>query len=298
MVKDMKKDFALKNFLLVLSGTIVLALGTSLFIIPYNLVSGGVTGIAIAIANAFNLDDTSLLIAVMSWSLFVVGFFILGKNFALKTLVASLLYPILVSAFSPLAKGDVLGGFFNLYSSVHSEISIVLASIFGGVFIGIGCALTFLGGGSTGGTDIIVFSICAFFKKAKSSVVIFCLDVFIILLGVFALSDLVLSLLGVTTAFVSAIVIDKIFLGGQKAFMANIISDKAELINSEIIRTLVRTTTIIDAEGGYTGKKKKMLIFTFTVREYAPLLAIINKTDPDAFVVIHRAHEINGNGWK
>ena len=294
---EIKAILSLKNFLYVLSGTIVLAIGSSLFIIPYNLVSGGVTGVAIAVSHIFGFDNVDLLITVMSWSLFAVGIFVLGKGFAIKTLISSLLYPVLVSIFSTLARGDVLGGFFHLYSSEHSEIAIILASIFGGALIGTGCALTFLGGGSTGGTDIIVFSICKFFKRAKSSIVIFCVDIFVIALGVFALSDIVLSLLGIVAAFVSAITIDKIFLGETRAFMANIISDRADLINKEIIRSLCRTTTILDAQGGYTGQKKKMLIFTFTMREYARLLSIVNEIDPSAFIVTHRAHEINGKGW-
>ncbi len=297
MIGEIKAILSLKNFLYVLSGTIILAIGSSLFIIPFNLVSGGVTGIAIAVSSLFGISNTDLLIAVMSWSLFVVGIFILGKSFAIKTLISSVLYPVLVSVFSKLARGDVLGGFFSLSSSIHSEIAVVLASIFGGTLIGAGCAFTFLGGGSTGGTDIIVFSICKYFKKAKSSVVIFCVDIIVIVLGVFALSDIVLSLLGIVAAFVSAIVIDKIFLGGQRAFMANIISDRAEDINKEIIRTLFRTTTILDAQGGYTGQKKKMIVFTFTMREYARLISLVTEIDPAAFVVIHRAHEINGKGW-
>jgi len=292
------KDFlSFKNILYIFSGTIVLALGTSLFIIPFSLVSGGVTGIAIGVSHLLGIDNVDLLIAIMSWSLFFVSIFVLGKAFAVKTLVSSLLYPVFVSVFSSLVSEDVLGGFFLLTSSLHSEIAIILASIFGGALIGAGCALTFLGGGSTGGTDIIVFAICRFFKNAKSSVVIFVLDIFVIALGVFALSDIVLSLLGITSAFVSAITIDKIFLGGQRAFVANIISDRAELINKEIIRTLSRTTTIADVTGGYTGERRKMIIFTFTMREYAKLLNIVTTIDAGAFVVTHRVHEINGRGW-
>ena len=297
MAKEKNVTLEIKNFLYILSGTVVLAIGASLFIIPYNLVAGGVTGIAIAISSFFGTDSVDLLIAVMSWILFGFGFFVLGKAFALKTFVSSLLYPALVSVFSRLASGDVLGGFFHLHSSGHAEIAIILATVFGGALIGTGCALTFLGGGSTGGTDIIVFSICKFFKNAKSSVVIFLVDIFVITLGVFALSDLVLSLLGITSAFVSVITIDKIFLGGQRAFMANIISDRAECISKEIIHSLGRTTTIADVVGGYTGERRKMVIFTFTMREYAKLIGIVTTIDSGAFMVTHRVHEINGKGW-
>ena len=113
----------------------------------------------------------------------------------------------------------------------------------------------------------------------------------------FALSDLALSLLGIVCAAITALTIDKIFIGGIKAFMANIISDRAEEINREIIQSLGRTTTIVDAKGGFTGKMRKMIMFTFTMREYSRLMNIVKELDPDAFIVVHRAHEINGKGW-
>jgi len=99
------------------------------------------------------------------------------------------------------------------------------------------------------------------------------------------------------TAFVSALVIDKLFLGESGAFIAQIVSDNYEEINSMIIEKLERTTTIATIEGGYSRKRKKMLILSFATREYAELMNIIRQADEKAFVTIHRAHEINGEGW-
>ena len=105
------------------------------------------------------------------------------------------------------------------------------------------------------------------------------------------------SLLGISSALISAVAVDKIFLGGSKAFIAQIVSDHYEAINQEIAVKLERTTSIIDIVGGYSGSSKKMLMTSFTMTQYTELLNIINHHDPKAFVTVHQAHEINGEGW-
>ena len=91
--------------------------------------------------------------------------------------------------------------------------------------------------------------------------------------------------------------VDKVFLGSSKSFIAQIITDEYDEINREIIETVERTSTIINVIGGYTGDSKKMLMVSFTMNQYADLLNIITKHDKNAFVTIHSAHEINGEGW-
>ena len=113
----------------------------------------------------------------------------------------------------------------------------------------------------------------------------------------FIIGDLVLSLLGVTSAFIAAYMIDKVFLGGSKAFIANIITEKYEEINQRIITDINRTSTILDVTGGYSGKQRKMVMVSFTMRQYADIMNVINKIDKNAFITIHKAHEINGEGW-
>ncbi len=288
----------LKKFGLIILGTLALAFGCAIFIIPFNLVTGGVTGVAIII-NQFTKDIIPIdaIIAVLTWGLFFVGLIVLGKDFAMKTLVSSIVYPVGVSLFSRLVSPDILNGFFLLADGGYSEIAILLGSIFGGVLVGAGCALTFLGGGSTGGVDILAFALCKAFKRWKSSVVIFVLDAITVVLGMFVLRDMVLTLLGIMSALAAALVIDRVFLGQSRAFTAEIVSDKYEEIKERIIKDLDRTTTLVDARGGYSGAPKKMMFVTFTMRQYADLINIINKVDKKAFVSIHQAHEINGEGW-
>lgn len=286
----------LKNTLLVIAGTLILSLGVSLFVIPFNLTVGGSSTLAIII-NRITGIHIEYLITVITWTLFLVGLIFLGKNFAFKTLVSSLFYPLGITIFSRLLNENFLGGFFNIANSNYSEISIILATVFGGVLIGTGCSLAYTGGGSTGGTDIIAFLICKISKKFNSSTAIFFVDSVLIFLGAFAVKDLALTLLGITTAFITALVIDKLYIGESKALIAQIISNNYLEINNLIAQKLQRTTSIIEIKGGYTGQKKYMLFVTFTINQYNELLNIINNSDKNAFVTIHRAHEINGEGW-
>ena len=291
------KTYAKKLFLVVF-GTLVLAFGCAVFVIPFELVTGGVTGISILIDHALGgLIPISVIIAVITWVLFFVGLFVLGRDFALKTLVSTILYPVGIGIFSLLVSPDVLDGFFYLQGSAHGQISLLLGALMGGLGVGVGCALTFLGGGSTGGIDIIAFVICKYWRRAKSSVMIFILDAATVIFGMFIIGDLVITLLGVISAFVGALVIDRIFVGGNSSFIAQIISDKHDEIREQILRDLNRGATIVDVVGAYSGESRKMVMVSFTMRQYNQVLDIINRTDKRAFVTIHRAHQINGEGW-
>ena len=288
-----------KNILIIIVGTLILAFGTSLFMLPYDLVTGGVSGYAIVLSQIIppEILSVELIITILTWTMFFLGLIVLGKSFAMKTLISTIVYPIGVALFSNITNENFLGGFFNLNTSEYSGVGVLLAALFSGVLVGLGCALSFLGGGSTGGVDVIAFVICKIFKRLRSSVVIFVVDASAVLLGMFVIKDFVISLLGIVSAFVAALVVDKVFIGGSKAFVAHIVTEKPEEINKLVIEKLDRTSTVIEAKGGYSGADKKMLMVSFSMNEYAELMNIINKTDKDAFMTVNQAHAINGEGW-
>jgi uncharacterized membrane-anchored protein YitT (DUF2179 family) len=236
-------------------------------------------------------------IAVLTWLLFFVGFVIFGKAFATKTFISAILYPMGITLFLKLTDPNVLGGVFCLQASQYRELPLILAATVGGALIGIGCAFTFLSGGSTGGTDILAFLLCKMCKRIKSSTAIFLIDVIIILLGVILSRNLILSLLGILSAMITAAVIDKIFLGGTSALVAQIVTERAEEINQGVIGLMERSTTILEATGGYSKRKKQMVTVSFSMRQYTLLMDIVCRIDPGAFVTVWRAHEIRGEGW-
>lgn len=301
--KYSKKDIliAFKNICLVIIGTVILAFGTGVFLFPFQIVTGGISGIAIILDDIYSfemggLKSYDIYVFVITWGLFILGLFILGKNFAIKTLVSTIVYSPIFSLSVRLVENNVFNGFFNI-AEQYPELGVLLGAVFGGAFVGAGCAIAFLGGGTTGGTDVIAFVICKWFKRLRSSVVIFIVDVAVVIGGIFALKDFSLSLLGIASAFICAVVIDKLFLGESQAFIAHIVSEKHEDINKAIIDKLDRTSTILDGTGGYSKEPKKVVMVSFSMREYTTLISIVNNIDKSAFITVSRAHEINGEGW-
>lgn len=302
----------LKNVFLVIVGSMILGLATGVFLVPFNIVAGGVTGIAIVLNKliassipveivnffaGFNLEMMDVYVSVLTWSMFIIGLIVLGKNFAIKTVISSIFYPVFFTLTSKLAHPDVLGGFFDLKSSSDPGVALILAAVFGGALVGAGCAITFLGGGSTGGVDIIALSICKLIPKLKSSVMIFIVDATVVILGMFAIGSLSISLLGIVSAMVCAVVIDYIFVGSSTAFMAQIICSDPEGLNIALRNKLNRTTTLMTVKGGYTGEERVMVMVLFTIREYSDVINTTMAIDRDAFVSVMKSHEINGEGW-
>lgn len=288
----------IKNLILVIFGTAVLAFGTAVFIVPFDLVTGGVSGLAIVLEKivpfALSID---FYITALTWILFFLGLIFLGRGFAIKTLLSTVFYPVLFTLFYNLVENQSFGGLLVLQNSEYNEIAVLLAAVFGGALVGAGCAITFVAGGSTGGVDVLAFLICKVFKRAKSSYIIFGVDAAIVVCGVFIINDLVLSMLGICSALVCAAVIDRVFLGSSSAYVAQIISNNSEEISSGVIEKLDRTTTIVDVKGAYSGESKKLIIVSFSMREYSDLMNIINHADPSAFMMISKAHENHGEGW-
>jgi uncharacterized membrane-anchored protein YitT (DUF2179 family) len=286
----------MKNLALVIIGTLVLAFGCAVFVVPFDLVTGGVTGLSIVIDHIIrSAIPIDLLIGIITWGLFFLGLFFLGRDFAIKTLASTIIYPLAISLFMKMISPDFLGGIFYLDTS--SDLALIISALFGGLCIGTGCALTFLGGGSTGGVDIIAFIFCKYVKRWKSSTVIFVVDATAVVLGLFVIGDLIHTLLGVISAWICAMVIERIFIGSGQAFTAQIVSDKYQELNMAIREEVRRTTTIYTATGGYSGEEKTMLSVTFTMRQYPNVMSVIKRIDPTAFVSITRAHEINGEGF-
>lgn len=307
MKKYSKKEIAgaIQSNILIVLGTVVLAFGSAVFLVPFDLVVGGTSGIAVVLKSLFpeglSPEQTKLyvnvIVSAITWGLFILGLVLLGRDFALKTLVSTIVYPIAFALLYKLVDPTVLGGYFYIQNNPNSELALVFAGIVGGGMLGAGSALAFLGGGTTGGTDILAFLICKFFPKLKISRVTFMVDASIILLGVFAINDLLISGIGIFSAYVSSLVIDKIFVGGKTAYVAHIVTTTPEQISRDVIKILDRTTTVMECKGAYSGEHKNVVMVSFTMREYREILSIVSKYDKKAFITVNKAHEVSGEGW-
>ena len=284
-----------KSLINVIIGSLLLAFASSFFYLPHSIVSGGISGIAIII-NHLIVTDISFLneefyILVLQWLFFVIGIFTLGKKFCIQTLCSTIVYPIGVYIFTYI---------YNLVPILHLEsntINYLLAALFGGVLTGVGCGLTFIGGGSTGGVDIPALIFYKYFKL-RVSIGSFLIDTLIILSGVFVIQKFDLALIGIVAAFAAAIAMDKVFFGGKTSYMAYIVSNKYEEINDFILNKMERGTTLFTAQGGYSKKDLKVILICFNIKEYFILKNAIKIIDPCAFVSVVQAHEITGEGFQ
>ena len=314
--KEMSKKeklFATTRVLAVIFGTILLAFGTVLFLVPLDINAGGLSGIAIIVRFFVPEEYKVLVYNIIIWSLSVIlwllGRIFIGKEFAYKTLLSTVIFPLANTLFTivpGISDGiDYLANLIKTAGNPEGTVTAgnyILSALFGGVFVGSGVAITFVGGGSTGGVDVLTFLIEKFWR-IKQSIASFMVDGTIILAGLLSLvivkTEMLISCLsGVITAFITAVVIEVIYIGSQSNFQSDIISDKWEEISRYVQDELERGATVIRAEGGYHGDDRVILRAVIDKRQYEKLKKFIAETDPKAFVTYTQTHATFGEGFK
>ena len=289
-----EKKLLIKRIFLCILGSFILGISTGLFLVPYDIVSGGISGLGIIFNEIFHSLDKEMFITILTWTFFLLGWLLLGTKFALKTVISAIVYPFSVMLGTFLHENTFLT--LGSLSEVSGSINIFIAALIGGVLVGTGVGLTFLGGGSTGGVDVIILALQKFFGF-KTFHVSFIIDSAIILIGFIFSKNLSVTLIGIISAFVASIMINRLF-DSESNMIVNIISKKNEEINSFVIEELERGSTIINGIGGYTKDEVNILQVTLDIREYYILMDIIAKVDPSAFVTVTKASSVRGEGFK
>ena len=277
----MQKKY-LKELLIIAFGNFLLAVSVQYFILPFNILTGGVAGVAVAISPFIPLSQ-QIIIDILVVGLFLLGWMVLGKEFAIKTFLSSILYPIFVSIL----------GFFPY----TLDISPLLASIYSGILAGFGIGIVLREGASTGGMDIPPL-ILNYYTGIETSKFILLIDGLTCVLGL--LNYPVESLLnGLISVFLSSMVINKIEVAhGSDSLSVQIISSKWEEINKEVLKKINRGVSIVDVKGGYTMETHKMLMVIIDKREYSTLLDILDTIDKSAFVITNPVQSVHGEGFK
>lgn len=272
----------IKNNLIILIGNLIYALGIVLFIIPGGLITGGTTGLGLAIHNAFGID-VSVIIGILMVLLFIAGYIFLGKKFALGTALSTLSYPIFLFILQKYLKGYTLTD------------DIFICTIFGGLFLGLSIALIVRTGGSTGGIDIplLILQKKKGFSLSKSLYVV---DSMILLLQAFFTPRRGI-LYGILLVIIYTFTIDKFLSSGEIRNELEIISDYHNEIKEKILKDLHRGVTVYHGETGMLGKKINILVVVVSPREVFLAENIILGIDPDAFIINHRVMHVHGKGF-
>lgn len=268
--------------MLIVMGNLLYALGVVLFIVPNGLVTGGTTGLALAANHFLNIPISSF-VACFNVAMFILGYWILGKQFALSTLVSTICYPFILTLLE-----NTIG-----YHSLTSDP--LLASICGGCLIGIAIGIVVKNNASTGGMDIPPLALN---KKLGLSVsmTMYGFD-FCILLLQMAYTKIEYVLYGIFLVLCYTVVLDKTLLIGKKQIQVLIVSKYHEEIRQKIISDLDRTVTMLHATTGYKQYEYPVILCVLSNRQLMVLNQLITSIDPHAFMTISEVTEVKGRGF-
>ena len=274
-----------RAYSLIMLGTFIMAVAYVIFISPFKFAPGGVYGIAIVLHHLFQFP-IGLSGILMDIPLTILGFWILGPRFGVKTIAGMLLLSGWITAIEY---------FYGYEPFVPGQP--MLSALYGGVLIGIGLGLVFKSKATSGGSDIIAMILAKYVHMSIGQLMII-VDSIIVLLSWIAFKDPMIPLFSWVIIFITGKVVDIMIDGISYEKTLFIISDKHNEIRDKIINDLGRGGTFIDGKGMYAGKDKTVIFAVVSRREMVILKSFISKIDPNAFLTVVNANEVLGDGFK
>ncbi|WP_420323177.1 YitT family protein [Lachnoclostridium phytofermentans] len=272
----------LRDLLIIVCGNFLYAAGVVFFILPSGLITGGTTGIALSMNYFFDLPVSSFIFC-FNLIMFLFGLFILGKSFALTTLISTFCFPFALGLLQKVAGGFILTD------------DILLCTLFGGICIGTAIAIVIRMGASTGGMDIppLILNKYAHIPVSISLYVADC--VILVLQAIFSEKEKVLY--GIVLVLIYSIVLDKLLMFGTNKMQLKVVSSKVDLIKDAIISEIDRGVTLFHGRTGYLEKETDILLSVVSNRELYKVEKLIHQIDEDAFVMVSRVSEVRGRGF-
>ena len=271
-----------RNWASILFGNALYSLAVALFLEPSGLITGGATGIALAIGRLTGLPVSGLLLFI-NLAMLVWGWAVLGRAFALNTLASSVLSPAFLGLFEGLLAGRVL------------TEDIFLCTVFSGLGIGVALGLVIRSGASTGGLDIPPLVLNKWFKLPVSATML-TFDIAVLLMQA-VFSPVQQVLYGVVMVLIHTIVMDKMLMLGASRTEVKIVSSQSDAIYAAILAQLDRGVTILHGEGGYTREPSAVLLSIVSNRELPRLEKLAHSIDPTCFLIVSHVTEVSGRGF-
>ncbi|WP_208558664.1 YitT family protein [Marinilactibacillus kalidii] len=267
------------DYVYIVIGCLITAVAFQVFLLPNDIVSGGITGLSIIANNLYGWTPAIFQYAV-NIPLLILCFVLLGKAAGYKTILGSMLLPFYL---------------FFLGDLTPLTTDPLLAALFGGIFTGLGLGIVFRAKATTGGTSIIVQILYQYARLqfGLSTVLVDGTVIFLALI-VFDPETVMYSLISL---FIISRTIDLVQLGFNRNKNIFIISDNPKEIREEVLHTLQRGVTNLGVRGGYGNTEKDMLMVVIQEREFTLLKEAVLEVDPDAFVVAMSASEVLGRGF-
>ena len=266
----------------IIGGSVLYSLVVQLFVLPVDLLSGGATGIAIALHGLYDWD-VSVVLLVVNVFLLILGWVFLGRRFAMTTILSTFIIPVSLAFFEKVLADVVL---------THD---IMLNVMFASLGVGVSVGIVLRAGGSTGGSDIPPMIFQKYFNF-PAAIGVWILDS-LILLAQGIVYDAERILYGLLIVVISSIVMDKTMVLGSNRTELKIISEKSDEIRSAIISELDRSVTMLQGKTGYLKNDTELVLSVISNRELPRIERLIHRIDPDSFMIITRVSEVKGNGF-
>ncbi len=279
--KNFWKEWLLNSVALA-AGGFLFACGIHMFTEPNNIAMGGATGVALMLHQILPVP-MGVLIVLLNLPLFFGSIKLLGREFMIKTVIATVVTSLFIdlTEFLPSFTEDKL-----------------LAAIFGGILSGAGLGIIYLRGMATGGSDLLARILLVPFPFISYGQMILLIDTVIVAASAIVFRDFWTVLYSAIVVYLVSTVIDTILGGMDRAKTVQIITAQEEALKQEILTQLHRGVTLLDARGGWSNEEKTLLVVVVRKYELFRLKSIIHQTDPDAFVIVGDANEVLGEGFK
>lgn len=286
----------LKAYLWIIAGSLITAGAINVFLVPYKIAPGGVTGIATVIYYLSNERfPVGVTMLALNIPLFVIGMRFIGGRFIIRTLFSTVFLSLIIDLTEPFTRYFVKN--YITKAEVSSNPDLLLYSIFGGFFMGLGLGLVFRSGATTGGTDLAARIVNHFIPHLTMGQLLLIIDSSVILFAAISFNSFLLALYAILSLFISSKVIDAILEGVNFAKAVYIISDKPDEIAKLVMSELDRGITALKGVGMYTGNDKMVLYCVLNRGQLPMLKQLIIKTDPEAFVILTDVREVLGEGF-
>jgi uncharacterized membrane-anchored protein YitT (DUF2179 family) len=269
------------RYSLILIGCLISSASINLFLVPHQLLSGGVSGIAIIFYYLFALP-IGVQMLIMNIPLLIAAYKTLGKIYAIDVVIGTVLFSICIDSL----------GFLSSYNVVDDAM---LAAIYGGVFNGIGYGIIFRANGSSGGLDIVAAIVKKYYSLNMGSV-IFAFNCLIMALAAM-LFGVKLAMFTLISLYVSSDLTDKVAAGFNNKKTIIIISNQSAAIADGIISEIGRGVTFLKGEGAFTRERKDIIFVVATLTQFGKVKLIANAIDPMAFMIVQDANEVMGRGF-
>lgn len=273
---------SIRTALMIILGNALYALTVKLFLLPGNLMVGGTTGIGLLV-HRFTGMSLPRFVLLFNLVMLAAGFLLLGKKFALTTVISSLAYPVLLEVFDA------------VFGNMAVTEDMILNTVFSGLGIGAALGLVIRTGASTGGMDIPPLVLNKYFR-IPVSVSLNLFDV-LILLGQAVFNPPERILYGIILTLIYTTVLDKVIMMGTTRTEVKVISKHVEEIRYAILAQVDRGVTILYGEGGYLQEETRVVLSILSNRELPKVERLIRDIDPEAFMIVSRVTEVRGKGF-